>query len=199
GYISGARGVTPARAAACRFPGSVCYDRRRERILFPHSEDHSMATAQLAVPQRLLLSNVNWQSYEDLLEKLEERHIRLSYDRGELEIMTLTHEHEHYGSLLGRLIEALTEELNVPIHSGGSTTFKRKSKRRGLEPDKCYWIQNEPSMRGKKTFDVKTDPPPDLAVDVDISSSSLKRMAIYAALGVPEIWRFDGEVFEFYQ
>src|SRR5262245_54289430 len=99
--------------------------------------------------------------------------IRLTYDRAKLEIMTLSHGHENYATLIGRLIEALTEELNIPIHSGGSTTFKREAKKRGLEPDECYWIQNERVMRGRKDFEIDTDPPPDLAVEIDIMSSSL--------------------------
>jgi hypothetical protein len=80
----------------------------------------------------------------------------------------------------------------------GSTTVKRKKKKKGLEPNECYWIKNEAQMRAKKTFDPERDPPPDLAVEIDISESSLDRMGIYAALGIPEIWRFDGESFQVY-
>jgi Uma2 family endonuclease len=161
-----------------------------------------MATVQLPAEQRILLHNVSWQTYEALLNDLEgpgAGGVRLTYDQGSLEIMTTSHGHENYAELIARFVEALTEELDVPIHSGGSTTFKRKAKKRGLEPDKCYWIQNEPLMRGKKEFDIDTDPPPDLAIEVAITSSSLNRMAIYAALGVPEVWRFDGEVLRIYQ
>jgi Uma2 family endonuclease len=152
-----------------------------------------MATAQLAPTQSVLLHNVSWQTYETLLKEFDERPIRLTYDQGDLEIMTLSHGHENYAELIGRLILALTEELDMPIHSGGSTTLKRKLKQRGLEPDKCYWIKNEPLMRGRKDFDPEKDPPPDLATEVDITHSSLDRMAIYAGLRIPEVWRFDGE------
>jgi Uma2 family endonuclease len=119
--------------------------------------------------------------------------VRLTYDSGSLEIMTLGHGHERFSKLLGRLVESLTEELDIPVHSGRSTTFKSEAKQRGLEPDECYWIQNEPLMRGKNEFDIESDLPPDLAIEVDITSSSLNRMSIYATLGVKEVWRFGGE------
>lgn len=141
----------------------------------------------------MLLSPVSWGTYEALLKDLDSPGVRLTYDNGSLEIMTLGHGHERFSRLIGRLIESLTEELNIPIHSGGSTTFKREAKKRGLEPDECYWIQNELPMRGKREFDIETDPPPDLAIEIDITSSSLNRMSIYAMLGVKEVWRFDGE------
>jgi Uma2 family endonuclease len=163
------------------------------------------ATAAPAAPsvpsaeQRILLHGVSWQTYEALLREFDCRPIRLTYDRGALEIMTLSHRHEHYSRLLGRLIEALTEELDIPIHSGGCTTFHQEAKQRGLEPDECYWVQNEPRMRGRKEFDFDADPPPDLAIEVDVSRSSLNRLAIYAALGVGEVWRFDGSTLQVYR
>lgn len=158
-----------------------------------------MATVAVPSEQRVLLHDVSWQTYETLLKEFDERPIRLTYDEGELEIMTISHSHENYGALIGRLIETLTEELNIPIHSGGSTTLKREIKQRGLEPDECYWIKHERAMRGKKDYDRANDPPPDLAVEVDITPSSLDRMAIYAALGIPEVWRFDGEALVVYR
>ncbi|MBI3822033.1 MAG: Uma2 family endonuclease [Planctomycetes bacterium] len=118
--------------------------------------------------------------------------MRVTYDRGELEIMTLSLEHESYGSFLGDMIRVLTLELDIPIRSGGSTTFRRILKKKGLEADECYWIQNENLMRGKKSFDIETDPPPDLAMEIEITESALPRMKIYAAFKVPEVWRFDG-------
>ena len=143
-------------------------------------------------PPHQLLHGVPWETYEFLLEALEGRHLRITYNEGDLEIMTLGHEHEFWSTFLGSFISILTVELNIAIHSGGSTTFRRALKKKGLEPDECYWIQNERLMRGKKTFDIDCDPPPDLAVEIDITQSSLNRMGIYAALEVPEIWVFDG-------
>lgn len=143
--------------------------------------------------ERILLEGVNWEAYEALLKTWADRPVRMTYDNGWLEIMSPLLRHEQYGALLRRMIEAYTEELAIPLKSGGMTTFRRQAKRRGLEPDACYWIQNEPRMRGRKEFDPEVDPPPDLAIEVDITSSSLDRMSIYATLGVPEVWRFDGE------
>jgi Uma2 family endonuclease len=92
----------------------------------------------------------------------------------------------------------LTEELGLPVKAGGSTTFRRRRRRRGLEPDDCYWIAREPQVRGKRHIDLRTDPAPDLAIEVDVSHSSLDRMAIYAALGVPEVWRLTAEGLTFH-
>ena len=152
-----------------------------------------MGTVQAPIEECVVLHNISWQSYENLLTDLRDRSIRLTYDDGSLEIMSPSHTHEIYSRLLGQFLEQLTLELNIPIHSGGSTTFKREARKKGLEPDECYWIQHEPAMRGKTEFDPDSDPPPDLAIEIDITHSSLDRMAIYAALGVPEVWRFDGE------
>ncbi len=106
--------------------------------------------------------------------------------------MTLSFEHENVGEWIGRLIIFLTLELNIALCSGGSTTLKRSLGRKGLEPDKCFWIKHEKAMRGKKEWDALADPPPDLAVEIDITRSSLDRQSIYAALQIPEIWRYDG-------
>ena len=141
---------------------------------------------------QVLLHNVPWSTYEVLLSDLDPRGTRLTYDRGNLEIMSPSREHERLKTLIGRMIETITVEWNIPISSGGSTTIKSEMKKRGLEPDECYYIANEARMRGKDDFDVNEDPPPDLVVEVDITRSSLNRMDLYAAFGVPEVWRYDG-------
>jgi Uma2 family endonuclease len=151
-----------------------------------------MATVQASAEQRFVLYGVSWPEYGRMLRAFAERPaVRLTYDRGTLEIMTLSHEHENRAHMLGRLIVALTEELDLPVKGGGSTTFRRRRRRRGLEPDECYWITSEPQVRGKLKVDLRLDPPPDLVLEIDISRSSLDRMAIYASLGVPEVWRYD--------
>ena len=152
-----------------------------------------MAAIQGARQQRFLLSGVDWKSYVRFLRALDHRHVRLTYDRGELELMTLSFLHEWYSAFLGRLIQVLTEELNWPMASLGSTTLKLKKRQRGLEPDKGFYLKNESSVRTKSRIDLRTDPPPDLALEIDISHSSLNRMGIYAALRIPEVWRFDGQ------
>jgi Uma2 family endonuclease len=156
------------------------------------------ALGQAAVGQRLRLDDVSWQTYEKLLDALGDRPLRLTYDRGSLEIMILSWGHEWWKRRFGLVIDLLGAELGLDIQGGGSTTFKRADLERGLEPDECYYVLHEAAIRGKTEIDLSTDPPPDLAVEIDITRSSLDRMSIYAALGVPELWRFDGDVLQLY-
>jgi len=106
--------------------------------------------------------------------------------------MVPSHDHERYRSLLGRLIETLTLELDLPCDAAGSTTWRKQLEDRGLEPDECYYLANAERVSGRKV-DLEVDPPPDLAIEVEISRGAFDRLRIYAALGVPEVWRFDGE------
>jgi Uma2 family endonuclease len=150
----------------------------------------------ILLPQKIylvLLENISWQTYQALLKDVEEQPgIRLTYDCGNLEIMAPLDPHEAYKKLLGRLVEAATEELNIEIRSLGSRTCSREDMARGLEPDQCYYIQNELAVRGKKQLDLNQDPPPDLVIEIDITNSSVNRMRLYEALQVPEVWRYDG-------
>jgi Uma2 family endonuclease len=148
--------------------------------------------------QRFIFDGVSWDRYTRLLHEFSDRHLRFTYDRGILEIMTLSYEHETLGYFLGRLVIVLTEELNLPIRGGGSTTFRRKRKQKGLEPDDCYWIAHEAEVRNNTKIDLRTDPPPDLAIEVNISHSSLDRMGIYASLKLPEVWRHDAQGLSFF-
>ena len=158
-----------------------------------------MATVQRSPEQRLLLYGVSWQEYSRTLRAFAERpSLRVTYDRGVLELMTLSLEHESIVRFFSLLILVLTLELGLPLKGGGSATFRRRRRRRGLEPDDCYWIASESLVRGKDKIDLRRDPPPDLAVEVDISYSTLDRMGIYAALHVPEVWRYDGQALTFY-
>lgn len=151
-----------------------------------------MSTVATTPGQRLLLNGVSWRTYLRLLRALADRRLRITYDRGALEIMTLSPEHERFKNLLGYLILVLVEELGRNMASFGSMTFQGRKRRRGLEPDQCYWIQNEALVRCQDTIDLSRDPPPDLVVEIDISPSALDRLAIYTALRVPEVWCFDG-------
>jgi Uma2 family endonuclease len=138
-----------------------------------------------------VLEDIDWSTYCRLLRVFARRRgFRLTYDRGTLEIMSPLWQHERPADLLACFIGALTEELNLARVAGRSVTLRRRKKQRGLEPDNCYWIVNAPRVVGKTELDLRIDPPPDLAIEVDITSSSLDRMSIYAALGVPEVWRF---------
>jgi Uma2 family endonuclease len=153
-----------------------------------------MAVARRPGSSRLVLYGEPWETYVRLLRIFDERrHLRITYDRGALEIMTLSPEHEHLKKLLGRLVETLAEELNQALEAYGSMTFKRRAKEKGIEPDDCYWIQNEAKAgRLVKRFNPKRDPPPDLAIEVEVTRSALNRMEIYRAMRVAEVWRHDG-------
>jgi len=156
-------------------------------------------TAQTAAEPRFLLNGVSWEFYETCLAEIGNRHVKLTYRRGKLEMMSPSREHERCKRLLGRMIEVFTEELNIPMQSGGSTTWRMRHADSGLEPDECYYIQHEPLVRGKEEVDLAVDPPPDLAVEIEITRSAVDRMAIYADLGVPEVWRFDGRALSIHE
>lgn len=143
----------------------------------------------------ICLPSIRWQTYRAIADDLEAQPSkRLTYDNGLLEIRTPSDLHENYKKILGRIVEALTETLGMEILSLGSMTCDREDLARGLEPDQCYYIQNEARVWGKDRINLQIDPPPDLAIEIDITSSSLNRFAIYAQLGVPEVWRYDGQV-----
>src|SRR5947209_7754731 len=140
----------------------------------------------------LLLPDVDWRMYTRLLHIFAERpRVRLTYDRGELEIMSPSLEHDDDGRFLGDLVFVLTEELGLPLKRGGSTTLRRRLRQRGIEADECFWIANAHRMAGCRRLDLRTDPPPDLALEVDVTHSSLDRLDIYAALQIPEVWRVE--------
>ncbi|MCX7597121.1 MAG: Uma2 family endonuclease [Fischerella sp.] len=145
---------------------------------------------QVPPGQRVLLKDVSWQEFETILEDLgEHRAARIAYDQGILEIMTPLPEHEYDKEIIGDLVKALLEELEIEFISLGSTTFKNQAMAQGIEPDQCFYIKNEARIRGKKRLDLTGDPPPDLALEVDITSRTHPN--IYEALKVPELWRFD--------
>ena len=146
-----------------------------------------------------VLYDIDWQTYIRLLRVFEmSRRLRLTYDRGTLEIRSPLWEHERPAELLGCFVNILTEELNLPRLSGRHVTLKRKRKQRGLEADNSYWIANAARMHGKRHLDLRTDPPPDLVHEVEVAGSSMNRMSIYAVLRVPEVWRLRGTELTFH-
>jgi len=147
----------------------------------------------------VVLDGISWETYEALLAELGNSSVRLTYDRGSLEIMAPLYRHENYSQTLARLVDVLSDELDLEYKSAGSTTFRLEAKKRGLEADRSFYIQNVAAIVGKMDLDLAIDPPPDLAIEVDITSSSLDRMGIYGALGVPEVWRYDGNKLRVYR
>ncbi|MGH8470469.1 MAG: Uma2 family endonuclease [Gammaproteobacteria bacterium] len=141
----------------------------------------------------ILLSGVRWETYESLLADMQDGHAaHFAYDRGVLEIMAPSYEHDNLKHIIAVLVEFLAGEMEIDIEGGGSTTFRRKDLARGFEPDECFYIQHAERVRGKKQIDLAQDPPPDLIIEIDISSPSLNKLPMFAALGIPEVWRHDG-------
>lgn len=147
---------------------------------------------QLDIPlgQRLLLHDVSWSEFEAILAELgEHRAARLAYNQGSLEMRMPLPEHEVNKELIGDMVKILLEELEIDCECFGSTTFKRETKKSGVEPDQCFYIQNHQAMRGKRRVDLTVDPPPDLAIEIDVTSKT--QLDAYEALQVPELWRYE--------
>lgn len=145
-------------------------------------------------PNSVVFKDASWRFYKSMLREFDEQPSRINYDRGTLEIMTLSLEHESYKSVLGVMIGLLAVTLKLRVKHGGSTTLKRLTKKKGLEGDQCYWIANEPAVRTKKRINLNTDPPPDLVIEIDVMHSVVNREKIYAALGVLEMWVLSRDV-----
>ena len=152
-----------------------------------------MSAASVGPEQRFRLSGIDWATYVTYSDSLGPRHVRVTYDRGEMELMTLSSRHERGKHRLSRLVEALVDELQIEYVCLGSMTCRREDLERGLEPDECYWFAHEPQVRDRDDVRFPEDPPPDLALEVEISRSTIDRLGLYASLGVPEVWRWDGE------
>lgn len=151
----------------------------------------ALATVALPVDERVVLQGVSWRTYESLLADFVDCPApRFAYNQGALEIVvTLSAAHEEINRTINDLIVLVAEELGIEFRSLGSMTFKREDLRQGFEPDSCFYIQNEPRVRGKAQINPLADPPPDLVIEVEVSGQSLDKLPIYAAFGVPEVWR----------
>lgn len=149
-----------------------------------------MAIVDIADIPDFLHTAATWEEYEELLKATQDRRLRITYDRGQLEIVAPSRRHEKRKGLLGRILEALLDHRRIPYDGAGSLTMRRRILRRGLDPDECYWIAHCAEMSGHEEYDPERDPPPDLVVEIDVSRSSINRLGIYAALGVPEVWRY---------
>jgi len=147
----------------------------------------------------LTLRDVSWETYERLRSADGNRGVRMTYDHGVLILMAPLRRHERIAEILGRLVFAWTEDRQIACMSGGSTTMKSRLLDRGLEPDKCFYIQNESAVRDRDEYDADIDPPPDLVIEVDVTSLSIKRMPVYAGFHVPEIWRWIENRLEIYR
>ena len=138
-------------------------------------------------------------NYVSLRDADENRNTRMTFDRGRLELMSPTRLHERVRILIGHCLLVWFQEMQIRFQSCGSMTFRREDLQCGLEPDNCYYIKHEAAVRDREELDLTVDPPPDLAIEVDITSSSINRLSIYAAFGVPEIWRWHDEKLTVYR
>lgn len=148
---------------------------------------------------RFLIRDIDWGAYRQISEALNDRHYHLSFDGKDLELMTTSLPHDRYGRFVCFMVMVLTDEMNLPRASCGQFTMNREDLEKGIEADETFYIVNEAKMRGKKEVDLTKDPPPDLAVEIDLTTDSRRRLGIYAAIAIPEIWRFDGDSATIYQ
>lgn len=159
--------------------------------------ESALAVTPVVGEERFLLRDVSYSLYKTICEEIGERPLRLSYTDGDLEFMVTKRPHEYFKTILAKLFEQLVFEGNIPVASGGNMTFQRDDLEKGFEPDECWWIEHEVQVRGQEEFDFTVDPPPDLAIEIEISRSLVSRISIYAALKVPEIWRHNGKRLRF--
>jgi Uma2 family endonuclease len=146
----------------------------------------------VAPGQQLLLKDVSWQQLEAILDEWgESRAARLSYSNGVLEIMVPLPEHEKDKEIIGELVRLILDVLQIDFEPLGSTTFKSEKMTQAVEPDACFYIQNQEAVIGKDRLDLSIDPPPDLAIEIDITSRT--QLDNYRILGVPELWRYTRE------
>jgi Uma2 family endonuclease len=153
------------------------------------------STSLHEIQSSALLYNVSWQTYECLTKDYADRSSpRLTYDRGTLEIMSPLILHEETNRTVARIVETVLEEWGIDYNNYGSTTFRREDAAKGVEPDTCFYIQNVGRLKGKRQADLSAgDPPPDLVIEIDDTNPSLAKLPIFAAFGVPEVWRISGD------
>ena len=164
----------------------------------------SISPDRLMIPcgGHVVFQGVTWEQFEAIaLTFGYTSGYRLAYDNEKLEIMVPLPEHEYFKSSLGDLVKDIADELDLDYECYGSTTWRQRLKKMGVEADDCFYIQNEATVRGRTDLDttLETDPPPDLVLEIDLTSKSLARFPIYAQMGVPEIWRYDEGELKIYE
>ena len=157
------------------------------------------ATEHLPNGATLVVHQVTWDDYELLLDEFAERHLRVTYDCGTLEIMSPLSDHEFYARFIDALVMEVCDASHLEMESCGSTTWKRRALAKGVEADSCYYIRNARKIIGNLKIELESAPPPDIVVEIDTTTSSLKKLSIYAALSVPEVWRYNGKEMKIYE
>lgn len=165
--------------------------------MIAEATDYLEAVEHLPENGTLLLHNVSWEEYEAVLEEFQDRPAyRISYNDGVLKIMSPRRDHEFPKDYVLGVIRIYADEFDIDLDSYGSTTYRRRRQAKGAEADTSFYIKHASEVRGKGDLNLEKDPPPDVVVEIDITNESLDKFEIYAALQVPEIWRFDGENFK---
>jgi len=168
-------------------------------VSYPTVDEIVEASEHLPNGATLVIDQVSWDDYVLLLEAFEDRAgLRVSYDCGSLEIMSPSNRHGRYEILIDQLVTAFCEMFEIKCEGYGRATWKRESVAKGIEPDGAFYIRNLDRVIGIEELDLESDPPPDIAVEVDVTRNSLKKFPIYAALGVSEVWRYNGKICRFY-
>ncbi|MBW4676999.1 MAG: Uma2 family endonuclease [Desmonostoc geniculatum HA4340-LM1] len=158
-----------------------------------------MVAITTSAENRVLLHNISWQTFKTMLAEMGcDRNSRLAYDNGTIEIMTPLMPHENSNRIIEGFVVVLCEELGREIRRAGSLTLTRDDLKQGAEPDSSYYIQNEALVRDKENIYLATDPPPDLVLEVEYSRSAIDKLRLYAAMGIPEFWRYNGSVLRVY-
>jgi Uma2 family endonuclease len=158
-----------------------------------------MVTTAPVAETRTLLKNISWQTFKAMLADMgNERNSRLTYDNGIVEIMTPLMQHENSNRLIEGFILVLCEEFGLEVKTTGSLTLTRDDLEKGGEPDSSYYIENEFLIRDKENIDLNQDPPPDLALEVDYTRPKIDKLSLYASMGIPEFWRYNGTVLRIY-
>ncbi|MBE9180348.1 Uma2 family endonuclease [Oculatella sp. LEGE 06141] len=159
-----------------------------------------LQSIQVPPGKHVLFQKVSWEDFEAILQELgDRRSTRVAYCNGTFEIMTPLPEHEYFKETIGDAIKDMAETLELDYESYGSTTWRQRAKQAGLESDNCFYFQNEAIVRGRLDINLAIDPPPDLALEIDVTSKSLERLPIYALLGIPELWCYDAGTLTIYQ
>jgi Uma2 family endonuclease len=158
------------------------------------------AAVRLPAGATLVVPEIDWDDYERLLDQIaEERHMRISYDSGRLEIVSPRPEHGEYACFFDDLLRIVCDFRGMELQKYGNATWKKRILKKGVEADACYYIANAERVIGKRDIRLEVDPPPDIVLEIDLSTDSSRKFHIYAALGVPEIWTYDRETVRFYR
>jgi Uma2 family endonuclease len=163
------------------------------------SQDVFEAAMHLPSGAVLVIHDFDWQGYEQLLEAIGDRPgLRVSYDRGRLEILSPSPKHDIYSRTPDLFVAAFCEVRGIDFQMFGSATWKSRRLHKGVEADACYYVKNASRVIGAKNISLETHGPPDIAVEIDIRNSSLRKLSLYASISVSEVWRYDGQVFHFF-